>query len=170
MKRTFLILLTAVALAASLVALPLTVTIFQESARLKAKVAAWTKQCGSKTEYDETCTKRRHALSKELGEFVALVNDEISFIRSPISPDAGAEFAKEIEGRRKIMEHEVRVALHDMKCLGLPASDPQCIEEVTAIESEKAGLDSEYALTHQHFDGKWISIPVSSVSVAPKKR
>jgi hypothetical protein len=170
MKRTFLILLTAVALASSLFALPLTVTIFQDSARLRTKVAAWMKQCGNKTEYDESCTKRRHTLSKELGEFVALVNDEISFLQGPISPDAGPEFVKETEGRRKIMEHEVRVALHDMKCLGLPASDPQCTEEATALESEKAALESEYALTHRNFDGKWISIPVSSVSVAPKKR
>ena len=158
--------------ASSLLGLPLTATIFKESARLMAKVDSWNRQCGNKPDYDENCQKKRHALSKELGEFVALVNDELRFLRGPVSPDAPPDFVRETEGRRKIMELEGRVALHNLKWLGLPISDPERQSEWIALESDKAGLESDYAETHRRFDGKWISIPVSSVkniSPAPKK-
>ena len=108
--------------------------------------------------------KKRHALSGELGQFVALVNDELN---GSVSADASDDFVKEFNGRHKIMEHEVRVALHNIKCLGRPASDPQCSAESTAIDEEKAALQAEYKQTHAVFDGTWISIPVSSP--LPKK-
>ena len=56
--------------------------------------------------------KKRYELSAELGEFVAVVNDELSALREPASADASNDFVYEINGRRKIMEHEVRVALY----------------------------------------------------------
>jgi hypothetical protein len=161
MKKLLLILLVLAAGISLLFALPLTATIFQESAKLRAKFDLWNKQCGNKPDYDEPCSKRRHALSKELGDFVALVNDELSFIAGPVSPNAPADFVKEAEGRRKIMEHEVRVTLHDLKCLGV--SDPQCHEEAAAIEAEKVTLESEYKETHARFDGQWISLRVKKV-------
>jgi hypothetical protein len=92
MKRLLLTFILAVILFSSLFALPLTALIFQQSAELAKKVAAWNKQCGDKPSYDETCMKKRYALSGELGKFVALVNDELS---GSVSPDASADFVKE---------------------------------------------------------------------------
>jgi len=54
------------------------------------------------------------------------------------------------------MEHEVRVALYNIKCLGRPASDPQCSAESAAIDAEKAALQAEYKQTTRVFDGTWI--------------
>ena len=170
MKRTSLILSAMLIFASSLLGLPLTATIFRESARLKTRVDTWNTQCGSKTEYDESCGKRRHALSKQLGEFIALINDELQFISGPVSPDAPADFVREAEGRRKIMELEARIALYNLKWLGLPLSDPQRKAELAQLESDKAALKSEYAETHRVFDGQWISLPVTSVSPAPRKQ
>ena len=164
MKKLLLAFL-ALTLISSLFALPLTVLIFQQSAKLADEVAAWNKQCGDKPSYDDACMKKRYKISGELGEFVALVNDELS---GSVSPDASDDFLKEYNGRRKIMEHEVRVALYDIKCLGRPASDPQCSVESAAIDAEKAALQAEYKQTHAVFDGTWISIPVT-VSPRPKK-
>lgn len=106
--------------------------------------------------------KKRYALSRELGEFVALINDELDALRGAVSTDASEDFVKELNGRRKIMDHEVHVALHEIKCLGVPVSDPQCSEESAAIDAEKAALQAEYKQTHAAFDGNWISIPISS--------
>ena len=96
--------------------------IFQQSAQLAKKVAAWNKQCGDKPSNDDACMKKRYALSGELGKFVALVNDELN---GSVSPDASDDFVKEFNGRRKIMEHEVRVALYNIKCLGSVARNRQ---------------------------------------------
>ena len=163
-KLTFVL---ALILVPSLFALPLTVLIFQQSAKLRDKVAAWNKQCGNKPSYDDACMKKRYALSGELGKFVALVNDELDGLRD-ISPEASEDFIKEVTGRRKIMELEARNALHVIKCLGVPASDPQCHAEAAAIDEEKAALQAEYKQTHAAFDGKWISLR-ATVSPAPKK-
>jgi hypothetical protein len=165
MKKIFLTSILAVILISSLFALPLTVLIFQQSAELADKVTAWNKRCGNKPSYDDACTKKRYQISEELGKFVALVNDELS---GSVSADASDDFVKEYNGRRKIMEHEVRVALYDIKCLGRPASDPQCSAESAAIDVEKGALQAEYKETHAVFDGTWISIPVT-VSPRPKK-
>lgn len=162
-----LIYVMALILVPSLFALPLTALIFQESAKLAGKVAAWNKQCGDKPSYDEGCMKKRYALSGELGKFVALVNDELNGLRD-ISPDASEDFMKEVTGRRKIMELEARNALYVIKCLGVPASDPQCVAEAAAINEEKVALQAEYKRTHEMFDGKWISLR-ASVSPAPRK-
>jgi hypothetical protein len=163
MKKLILVFILALIVISSLFALPLTAMIFQQSAELAKKVAAWNKQCREKPSYDEACMKKRYALSGELGQFVALVNDELS---GSVSPDASDDFVKEYNGRRRIMEHEVRVALYNIKCLGRPASDPQCSGESAAIDVEKAALQAEYKQTHAWSDGTWISIPVSP---APKK-
>src|SRR6266498_5727497 len=139
MKKLLFAFVLALILIPFLFALPLTVLIFQQSAELADKVAAWNKQCGNKPSYDDVCMKKRYEISGELGQFVALVNDELS---GSVSPDASDDFLKEYNGRRKIMEHEVRVALYNIKCLGRPASDPQCSAELTAIDAEKASLQS----------------------------
>src|SRR5258708_14413920 len=128
MKKRLLTFVVALTLITSLFALPLTAIIFEQSGELTKKVAAWNKQCGNKPGYDDACMKKRYALSGELGKFVALVNDELDGLRD-ISPDASDDFVKEINGRRKIMELEVRNALYIIKCLGVPASDPQCSTE-----------------------------------------
>ena len=167
MKKPLLALILALILIPTLFALPLTVIIFQQSAKLAHRVADWNKQCGNKPYYDEACMKKRSVLSGELGKFVALVNNELAGLRD-ISPNASADFIKESNGRRKIMEHEIRVALYDIKCLGASASDPQCSAESAAIDAEKAALQAEYEQTHAVFDGKWISLR-ASVSPAPKK-
>ncbi len=163
MKKLLLTFVSALILT-SLFALPLTVLIFQQSAELADKVAAWNKQCGNKPSYDDVCMKKRYEISGELGQFIALVNDELN---GSVSADASDDFVKEYNGRRKIMEHEVRLALYNIKCLGRPASDPQCSAELAAIDVEKAALQAEYKQTHAVFDGTWISIPVSSP--LPKK-
>jgi hypothetical protein len=167
MKKLYLPFILALILIPSLFALPLTVLIFNQSAELAKKVAAWNKQCGVKPSYDDACMKKRYALGGELGKFVALVNDELNGLRD-ISPDASDDFVKEVNGRRKIMEHELRVALYDIKCLGVPASEPQCNAESAAIDEEKAALQAEYKQTHAAFDGEWISLR-ATVSPAPKK-
>src|SRR5947199_4622837 len=133
MKKLLLASILAVVLISCLFALPLTALIFQQSAELTKKVAGWNKQCGDKPSYDETCMKKRYTLSGELGKFVALINDELD---GSVSADASDDFVKEFNGRRKIMEHEVRVALYNIKCLGRPASDPQCSAESAAIDVE----------------------------------
>jgi len=166
MKKLLLTLMFVLILISSLFALPLTALIFQQSAELAKKVSAWNKQCGDKSSYDETCMKKRSRLSGELGQFVSLVNDELESLRD-ISPDASDDFVKEVNGRRKIMELEVRNALHIIRCLGVPASDPRCSAESAAIDEAKAALQAEYNQTHAAFDGTWISIPVSSP--VPKK-
>ncbi len=107
MKKLLLTFILALIVISSLFALPLTALIFQQSTELADKVAAWNKQCGDKPYYDEECTKKRSRLSGELGKFVALVNDELDGLRD-ISPDASDDFVKEANGRRKIMELEVR--------------------------------------------------------------
>lgn len=158
---------TVLLLIPSLLALPLTVMVFQGSAKLEKKVTDWNKQCGGKPYYDDACSKKRRALSAELGQFVALVNDELAGLRD-ISPDASSDFVIEASGRRKIMEHEIRVALYRIKCLGTPANDPQCHAESEAIDTETESLAVEYKKTHAAFDGTWVSLHVS-VSPAPKK-
>ena len=167
MKRPLLPSILALVLISSLFALPLTALIFQESAKLADEVTAWNKQCGDKPSYKENCYEKRYKLSGELGQFVALVNEELEALRD-ISPDAPADFVKEVEGRRKIMELEVRNTLHVIRCLGLPASEPQCSAESAAIDAEKTALQAEYQATHVVFDGKWISLR-ATVSPAPKK-
>ncbi len=156
MKKLLLTFILALIVISSLFALPLTALIFQQSTELADKVAAWNKQCGDKPYYDEECTKKRSRLSGELGKFVALVNDELDGLRD-ISPDASDDFVKEANGRRKIMELEVR-----------PASEPQCSAESAAIDEEKAALQAEYKQTHAWSDGTWISLH-ATVSPAPKK-
>ena len=171
MKKLVLGFISALILISSLFAVPLTVLIFQQSAKLADEVAAWNKQCGDNPSYDEAndeaCMKKRHKISGELGQFVALVNDELDGLRE-ISPDASDDFVKEVNGRRKIMELEIRNALHIIRCLGVPASEPQCSAESATIEEEKAALQVEYKQTHAVFDGKWISLR-ATVSPAPKK-
>src|SRR5438132_3098654 len=103
MKKLRLACFLSLILIPSIFALPLTAIIFQQSAKLADKVAAWNKQCGDKPSYDDACMKKRYSLSGELGKFVALVNDELS---GSVSPDASDDFVKEYNGRRKIMEHE----------------------------------------------------------------
>lgn len=161
MKKLLFAFILALIVISSLFALPLTALIFQQSAKLADKVGAWNNQCGDKPYYDEDCTKKRSDLSGELGKFVALVNDELSGLQD-ISPDASDDFVKEVNGRRKIMELEVRNALHIIRCLGVSGSDAQCRAESAAIDAERDALQAECKQTHAVFDGTWISIPVSS--------
>lgn len=167
MKKLFLTSILALIVISRVFALPLTALIFQRSAELAKKVAAWNTQCGEKPSYDEACTKKRVALSGELGQFVALVNDELDGLRD-ISPDAPDDFVNEANGRRKIMKLEVSNALHIIRCLGVHALEPQCSEESATIDEEKAALQAEYKETHAWSDGTWISLRVT-VSPAPKK-
>jgi Protein of unknown function (DUF2845) len=168
-QKTNFTLVLALILIPPIFALPLTVTIFQQSAKLADEVATWNKQCGDKPSYDDVCMKKRYKISGELGQFVALVNDELEFLRGPVSADASDDFVQESNGRRKIMELEVRNALCIIKCLGVPASEPQCSAELAAIDEEKNALQAEYKETHAAFDGKWISLrasvsPASSIA------
>jgi len=166
LKKLHFILILALSLIPSLFALPLTALIFQQSAKLADEVTAWNKECGDKPSYKEHCYEKRYKLSGELGQFIALVNEELAALRDT-SPDAPVNFVKEAGGRRKIMELEVRNALHVIKCLGVPASEPQCGAESAAIDAEKTALQAEYQATHAVFDGKWISLR-ATVSPAPK--
>jgi hypothetical protein len=167
MRKRILVFASTLLFVSALFALPLTATIFQESAKLARRVADWNKQCGAKTEYDEACDKKRHALCRDLGEFVALVNDELNFLRGPISPDAPTGLIEEGKDRRKIMELEVRVALHNIKCLGAVGAEAECSAEAKAIEADKAALQRECEQARKEFDPRaWISIPVAA---PPKK-
>ena len=67
MKKLLLTFGLTLILAVPLFALPLTVIIFQRSAELAKKVAAWDRNVGTKPYYDEACTKKRKAISAELG-------------------------------------------------------------------------------------------------------
>lgn len=168
MKRILLNFTFVLIFISSLFALPLTVLIFQQSSKLADEMAAWNEQCSGKPWYDDACMKKRYKISGELGEFVALVNDELQGLRD-ISPNAPNNSVKEFIGRRKIMELEVRNALCIIKCIGLPASDAQCSAESAAIAREKAALEAEYKETHARFDGKWISLH-ATISPAPKQK
>jgi hypothetical protein len=126
---------------------------------------------GEKTSYDEACDKKHYKISGELGHFVLMVNDELAALRD-ISPIASPDFVKEATGRRKVMELEVRNALHIIKCLGMPESDAQCAGEAAAIEAEKSALQTKYKEERAMFDSRnWISLPVTveKLSPAPKK-
>jgi len=158
MRKRILIFGSALITLSSLCAIPLTTLIFQESERLADKVAAWNKECGNKAG-DQTCMTRRYDLSGDLGKFVAMVNDELGFSR-------------EAFGRRKIMELEIRTALHAIRCLGVPESDPQCSEESAAIERDKAVARSDYQEMREDFDAKhWISVhvPTPPAKASPSK-
>jgi hypothetical protein len=153
-----------------LVALPLTAVIFRESARLADAVTQWNKQCGSKHFYDETCSKKRYELSGELAKFVALVNEELDALRD-VNPNAPPEFIKESNGRRQVMQLEVRNALYVIKCLGMPPNDSQCTTEAAAIEKDKEALQGQYKETHAIFDQPWISLSgKAEVAPSPKKQ
>lgn len=167
MKKLLLTLGPVLVFACTFLAVPLTALIFQESAKLAYKVTVWNKQCGEKPWYDEVCLKKRSELSGQLGQFVALVNDELNSLRN-ISLEASPDFVREATGRRKIMELELRNALHVIRCLGVPASDSERKVESAAIETEKTALETEYKQTHAVFDGNWISLR-ATVSPAPKK-
>jgi hypothetical protein len=171
MKGLLLLSILGPVLVCSLVALPLTVVIFQKSAKLSKEVSDWNKQCGSKPYYDDVCMKTRHKISGELGEFVALVNDELDGLRD-ISPNAPDFFVKESNGRRKIMELEARNAIHIIKCLGVPESDSQCSGESAAIDEERTSLQGAYTQTHATFDGKWISLraTISPTPIKPQSK
>ena len=166
MKKLSLNIGLVLVLIASVFALPLTAVIFQESAKLTKEVAAWNNQCGDKPIYDDACMKKRYKISRELGEFVALINNELDALRD-VSPNAVND--PEFIGRRKIMELEVRNALYTIKCLGMPTTDPQCSAESASIDKEKATLEAEYKQTHARFDGNWISLR-ATVSPAPKEK
>ena len=84
MKKLLFTFIVALILIPSLFALPLTVLIFQKSAELAKKVAAWNKQCGDKPFYDDACMKKRYQISGELGKFVAMVNDELMLLMIPL--------------------------------------------------------------------------------------
>lgn len=157
MKKHVLIFSLAVIVISPLGAIPLTALIFQESAKLAEEVAAWSKQCGDKGD-DPTCYKRRF----ELGKFVAMVNEERGFAR----------FGDGADGRGKIMELEIRTALHAIRCLGVPESDSQCSEESAAIERDKAVARKAYVEMREEFDAKnWISVhvPTPPPKTSPSK-
>jgi hypothetical protein len=122
-------------------AVPLSVLIGQESAKLHVQVEAFNKECGGdKSFVGDPCMKRRYKLSGDLGQFVALVNDELSFLSDGDSWDA----------RRNLMLFEVRDALYNIKCLG--RSDKECTDEAKALQADpvakeavamRAGADEE---------------------------
>ena len=143
MKQLLLTFIVALTLITSLSAIPLTQLIMKESDRLTAKVEAWNKQCGGKPSYDEDCMKKRYKLCGELGAFVALANDEVIALED-LSPNTLPSDREAFDTRRKFVEHLIRVALYNIKCLGRPASDPRCNRESAAIDAEKAAIQVEY--------------------------
>src|SRR5947207_6887206 len=94
MKKRLLTFVLALTLISSVFALPLTKIIFQQSAELEDKVAAWKKQCGDKPYYDDVCMKKRYQISGELGKFAALVNDELDGLRD-LSPNISDDVLKD---------------------------------------------------------------------------
>jgi hypothetical protein len=122
----------------------------------------WEKHCSGKSPKNTTCLKNRDQLIGELREFVAMINDELTVLRQQI-PNAPDDFVKKTEGRLKVMGFELHNTLYIIKCLGVPASEPQCTAESAAIEKEKALIETEYKSTLTEFrtsgfDGKWISL------------
>jgi len=159
MKKLSFQLLGILCLASGLFAMPLTSLIFQQSAKLSHEIATWTNQCEQKPSSDETCMKQRYKIAGELGQFVALVNNELEILREGTKVDPS--MAEETNARLKVMQLEIRMALHNIKCMGL-AEDPQCTEESASIEKERVSLEAEYKQTHAKFDGKWLSVPVTT--------
>ncbi len=143
MKELLLTFIVALTLITSLSAIPLTQFIRKENDRLTAKIEAWSKQCGGKPSYDEDCMKKRYKLCAELGQFVALANDEVIALED-LSPNTLPSDREVFDTRRKFVEHLIRVALYNIKCLGRPASDPQCSGESAALDAEKAAIQAKY--------------------------
>jgi hypothetical protein len=130
-------------LAAGLFAIPLSVLVTQESEKIADSIRAFNKDCGGdKSFVDQPCMDRRFKLSGELGQFVAMLNDELNLLSAPetATPPAGyeaqaAEDEKRWDDRRKDMKLHIRWAHHWMDCLGR--------EDASECEQERAALDKE---------------------------
>jgi len=130
--------LARVAIAAALVAtahaVPLSVLIEQESAKLRSRVEAFDKECGGgKAFADEKCVNKASKLSADLAKHVALVNQELGFLLAP-SADADEEFMQGVTARIAMMQFENRWTLHSIKCLG--RTDAECTDEAKAIDTD----------------------------------
>ena len=134
----FIICSALAVVARSTFGIPLSELILQENEKLTAKVEAWQKQCSDKPDYDESCMKQRYDLCGELGKFVALVNDEVVMLRGPSASNMSAADRQNFDARLRHMEYLIDLAIHRMRCLGRPASDPICKAEATALQKRKS--------------------------------
>jgi hypothetical protein len=124
-------------------AVPLSVLIVQESEKIADSIRAFNKDCGGdKSFVDQPCMDRRRKLSGDLGQFVALINDELDFLSAPATrtPPAGyeaqaAENEKRWADRSKDMKLQIRWAHYWMDCLGR--------EDASECKQERAALDEE---------------------------
>jgi hypothetical protein len=141
-KKTVATSILGSTLVAGLFAIPLSALVTKESEKIADSIRAFNKDCGGDTSFvDQPCMDRRYKLSSDLGQFVALLNDELNFLNEPAStPPPGyeaqaAEDEKRFADRRKDMQLHIRWAHYWMDCLGR--------EDASECKQERAALDKE---------------------------
>lgn len=104
-------------------AAPLSVLVASENSELNAKIAAYRQQCGEKPAPDEICVKRRYELGAEIGKFVVLANEELALLEpGNLAPDISPKDRQQFMTRRGSIDEMVRLALNELKSLGMPTS------------------------------------------------
>lgn len=110
---------------ASSFAVPLSELVASENSKLQAKIAAYQQQCGERPAPDEKCVNRRYELGADIGKFVVLANEELALLEpGNLAPDISPKDRKQFMARRGSIEEMVRLALNELKSLGMATSHP----------------------------------------------
>ena len=116
-KMKLLTTLAAISLVASMSAIPLSILIEQEHAKLATDVTAWNTQCSAKP-FDTDCIVKRGKISAALGTFVSDCNSELEMLNKANSTD------EHWENRKKHTADLIEWGLRQLRCLG--RSNPEC--------------------------------------------
>jgi hypothetical protein len=82
-----------------------------------------------------------------LGKFVALANEELEDLDpANMSPQMTATDREEFDSRRRQVEQLIRVALHNIECLGRSANDPESARRSAAIHTDNTATQGESAV------------------------
>ncbi len=145
----------------SSLALPLSAVIAQEGARLTKKTVEWKRKCGTaedgnKLWYD--CQPKLVELSGEWGKFVVMINEELKGIGKP-----AANEDKLITDRRRLMQFELRYAVHNITCLGVDTAE--CSDEEARLTDEGKACSNDLAWWAglRQLDSHGKSIPLKGV-------
>jgi hypothetical protein len=141
--KVFLACACIAALGTGLLALPLSVLIVKESEKIADSIRAFNNDCGGDKPFvDQPCMDRRFKLNGDLGQFVAMCNDELDFLSAPetATPPTGyeaqaGENEKRTADRSKDTKLQIRWALHWINCLGREDAN-ECKQERTALNKE----------------------------------
>ena len=109
---------------------------------------------GSKAFSEDQCIERASKLSADLGAFVALINNELSFLLVPATstpPPAleqeAAESNRAVAERSKLMVFDSRWALHEIKCLG--RTDLDCTDEAKTIDNDPVASEAQVCVAYR---------------------